>query len=460
MFPQILSQVTLGLSEQVLIRGKFMKEEQKLPPGTIELIKISSMMGTTMQIISQINKFESNCYQYTDQRSEHRDMEEKESKTYISGIIYLRERDQSNRSIRKRISRCCPVKTLLSWTAQREKDSITHDQIWHNLSKKVPATSQYFSYQLTNIIRRAGVRSPYTDPTIRHAMMTRLRAAGATQPEVNAFTRHAISSNIVNVYYSKPIERDLSALLVLNEESYIFKISLFLFIGSDPFQGPTVFQQTMEIYYYYSGYMQQPSLAKICIEQIEEEGQKARIFPQKNVIPPLPPLSQQIQINKSCKQVIQIPKFLHSLTVLSSFKLGTQFSKKIDKQRLEVRHWSRECLDRIQQNGDEYDQTELVNNEYGRVICISLSTAGGIGEEEDYAICKLLIHINNFLTQIHEGRNDYQPSFQPLPLLARMTEEQIEEEGANEEVEAQMINYGHKYCNIKYYAKYAKAVIL
>ncbi|KAA6367045.1 MAG: hypothetical protein EZS28_037427, partial [Streblomastix strix] len=43
MIPQILSQVTLGRSEQVLIRGKFMKKEQNLPPETIELIKISTI---------------------------------------------------------------------------------------------------------------------------------------------------------------------------------------------------------------------------------------------------------------------------------------------------------------------------------------------------------------------------------------------------------------------------------
>ncbi|KAA6397315.1 MAG: hypothetical protein EZS28_007159 [Streblomastix strix] len=40
MIPKILSQVTLGQSEQVLTRGKFMKEQQKLPPIKIELIKI------------------------------------------------------------------------------------------------------------------------------------------------------------------------------------------------------------------------------------------------------------------------------------------------------------------------------------------------------------------------------------------------------------------------------------
>ncbi|KAA6399836.1 MAG: hypothetical protein EZS28_004641 [Streblomastix strix] len=164
-------------------------------------------------------------------------------------------------------------------------------------------------------------------------------------------------------------------------------------------------------------------------------------------------------MNKSCKQVIQIPKFLHSLTVLSSFKLETQFSKKINNQRWEVRHWSRLCLAWIQHYGDEYDQTELANYGYGKVICILFSTAGGIGEEQNEEIGNGLMYIYDFLRELHKGRNN-QPSFQPLPLLARMTEEQIEEEGANEEVEAQMINYGHKYCNIKYYAKYAKAVIL
>ncbi|KAA6397703.1 MAG: hypothetical protein EZS28_006775 [Streblomastix strix] len=122
-------------------------------------------------------------------------------------------------TFKKRICRYCPVKLLLSWTAQREKDSIMHDQIWHNLSKKASITPQYCSHQFTNIIRSAGIQYPYTGPTIRHAMLTCLRAAGATQPEINAFIRHAISSNVVDVYYNKPIERDLSALLILNEES-------------------------------------------------------------------------------------------------------------------------------------------------------------------------------------------------------------------------------------------------
>ncbi|KAA6319414.1 MAG: hypothetical protein EZS28_054821, partial [Streblomastix strix] len=56
MLPQILTQVTLGPSEQVLIRGKFMKEEQKLPPGTIELIKISTKTENNYQNIETWRK--------------------------------------------------------------------------------------------------------------------------------------------------------------------------------------------------------------------------------------------------------------------------------------------------------------------------------------------------------------------------------------------------------------------
>ncbi|KAA6377854.1 MAG: hypothetical protein EZS28_026620 [Streblomastix strix] len=127
---------------------------------------------------------------------------------------------------------------------------------------------------------------------------------------------------------------------------------------------------------------------------------------------------------------------------------------------LKVRSSSRWCLWRIQQYGDEQVQSELVNNEYGRVTSITLCTAGGKGEEQDKEINDGLDRINNFLRELHEGKNDfYQLSFQPLPLLARRTEEQIEEEGANEEVEAQMNNNGY-YGGIKCRANQANAETL
>ncbi|KAA6397088.1 MAG: hypothetical protein EZS28_007389 [Streblomastix strix] len=162
--------------------------------------------------------------------------------------------------------------------------------------------------------------------------------------------------------------------------------------------------------------------------------------------------------NNTCKLVIQIPKLLRSLSSLSLYKIGTHFGLELNQQRLEVRSWSRECLYQIQRRGDEQDQQDLVNNEYGRVMFITFCTAGGISDEQDEEIYFGLENISVFLKDLHEGRT-YQPSIQPLPLLARRTEEQIEEEGADEEIDTQMKNNG--LCDvIKSNAKWAKATTL
>ncbi|KAA6401653.1 MAG: hypothetical protein EZS28_002821 [Streblomastix strix] len=170
-------------------------------------------------------------------------------------------------------------------------------------------------------------------------------------------------------------------------------------------------------------------------------------------------LSHQIQINKSIKPVIQIPILLRSLTALSRYKEGTHLREEIDRQRLEVRRYSRCCLDWIQFYGDKQVQTMLVNVEYGRLLSISYSTAGGIGEEHDQETWNVLGSISRFLRDIHQGRNYRQPSFQPLPLLARVSLEQIEEEGTIEEIEPQMSNKGYT-GYIKNEANEAKAAIL
>ncbi|KAA6391807.1 MAG: hypothetical protein EZS28_012665 [Streblomastix strix] len=160
-----------------------------------------------------------------------------------------------------------------------------------------------------------------------------------------------------------------------------------------------------------------------------------------NIVSTLLSLQHQIEVNRSCYQVIHIPKLLQSLSALVTFRLGTHIDLDVDRQSLKVRSWSRWCFNQIQRFGDEQDQTELVNNEYGRMLSITFCTAGGIGEEQDAEIYNGLSYIFWFLRQLHEGRND-QPSFQPLPLLARNTEEQMEEEGSNEEIETQMNNNG------------------
>ncbi|KAA6373147.1 MAG: hypothetical protein EZS28_031326 [Streblomastix strix] len=156
--------------------------------------------------------------------------------------------------------------------------------------------------------------------------------------------------------------------------------------------------------------------------------------------------------------MIKLPKLFRSLSALACYKIGAHIGQEINRQRLEVRSWSRDCLKQIQENGDEYDQTVLVNYGYGKVMSISFSTAGGIGEEEDYEIQQRLNYIQWFLGDLHEGSNRQQ-SFQPLPLLARNTEEQIEEEGANEEIEAQMNNIEIEW-NIKGYANDVKSMAL
>ncbi|KAA6372988.1 MAG: hypothetical protein EZS28_031485 [Streblomastix strix] len=171
-------------------------------------------------------------------------------------------------------------------------------------------------------------------------------------------------------------------------------------------------------------------------------------------------LLRQIDNRKSYKQVIRIPKLLQSLIALVTFRLGTHLREEKDLLILKVRRQSRECLRYIQVYGDKQIQKELVNVGYGRVMSLSFSTAGGIGEEQDLEIRSGLSDISRFFRQLHEGRNNYgYRPFQPLPLLARVSLEQIEEEGANEEIEAQMNNNGLG-GGIKAWGNLTKAVIL
>ncbi|KAA6369672.1 MAG: hypothetical protein EZS28_034801 [Streblomastix strix] len=170
-------------------------------------------------------------------------------------------------------------------------------------------------------------------------------------------------------------------------------------------------------------------------------------------------LISQTRDNNTSKSVVQIPNIVKSLITLSTFRIGTHLRKEIDLQRIEVRHWSRKCLWSIQGDGDAQVQSELVNVEYGRVMTITISTAGGKGEEQDQEIHNGLFSISRFLTELHDGRNDWYTSFQPLPLLVPVSLEQIEDEGANEEIEVQMNNKGDD-GDIKYWANDAKAAAL
>ncbi|KAA6375904.1 MAG: hypothetical protein EZS28_028570 [Streblomastix strix] len=159
------------------------------------------------------------------------------------------------------------------------------------------------------------------------------------------------------------------------------------------------------------------------------------------------------------KKLIKKPNFLHSLSALSLYKVGTHLKEEEERQRNDLRHQSRYCLFQIQRDGDEQDFADLVNVGIGKVLTIAFCTAGGAGEEEDWEIFNVLNHFYYFLRELYEGRHYQQLSLKPLQLLARRTEEQIEEEGANDELEAQIKNNENN-SYISVWANKAKAVIL
>ncbi|KAA6326500.1 MAG: hypothetical protein EZS28_053944 [Streblomastix strix] len=103
-----------------------------------------------------------------------------------------------------------------------------------------------------------------------------------------------------------------------------------------------------------------------------------------------------------------------------------------------------QCHRWIQLYGDAKVLSALVKIGYGRMMFITISTAGGIGEEQDLEIWNGLNFVTEFLRQLYQGKNDNKPSFQDLLLLVKTSTEQIEKEGANEELEAQMNNNGSK----------------
>ncbi|KAA6375121.1 MAG: hypothetical protein EZS28_029352 [Streblomastix strix] len=113
----------------------------------------------------------------------------------------------------------------------------------------------------------------------------------------------------------------------------------------------------------------------------------------------------------------------------------------------------------IRSYGDASAHSELVKARYVGVLVIAISTASGSGEEQGEEISNRLDNISNFLRCLNQGRNDYEPSFPPQPLLARRSVEQIEEEGGNEQIDSQIINKGH-YGHINNSANEAKAMIL
>ncbi|KAA6374625.1 MAG: hypothetical protein EZS28_029848 [Streblomastix strix] len=162
--------------------------------------------------------------------------------------------------------------------------------------------------------------------------------------------------------------------------------------------------------------------------------------------------------NKICKVVINTPNALHSLYTLNNYKINIHFSQEIDNQTFKVRSSSRWCLWYIQDCGDLSAHSELINARYVRSLVIAISTASGSGEEQDLEIIHGLDFISDFIRCLNKGKNNY-ARFPPQPLLSRRSDEQLEEEGGNEEIESQMVNKGYRN-HIKNSANEAKGMIL
>ncbi|KAA6399886.1 MAG: hypothetical protein EZS28_004585 [Streblomastix strix] len=103
---------------------------------------------------------------------------------------------------------------------------------------------------------------------------------------------------------------------------------------------------------------------------------------------------------------------------------------------------------------------ELVNIRYAGIQVIAFSIASGQGEEQDEQIWNGLNRISWFFCCLYEGRNNRESSFPRQPILAKRSQEQIEEEGGSEEIETLLINKGNQNYNIKGNAKWAKRSIL
>ncbi|KAA6376619.1 MAG: hypothetical protein EZS28_027854, partial [Streblomastix strix] len=329
----------------------------------------------------------------------------------------------------------CPVKWWRSWSDKRKlKNEWSQMQIWRNSNEGQNWTCDQCSKGIREIMRAAGIEKKYTVTSIRKASISAMIKLGKSKQEIDRWSRHSEAAATVRMLYDA--NNNIKKLDKMQSDDQIQTATNAIISFTDSFTKNKEIQQN---------------------EQYESDSEQTTSLTQ--VTSSLISLSFQIK-NQTCNSVTQIPTLLQSLIELTRIRLGTHLNQEEDRLRLEVRRWSRQCLFFIQVYGNAQVQIEIVSYKHGRVISISFCTSGGIGEEQDAEIRNGLFRIKMFLKELHEGRNSsWQPSFHPLPLLARRTVEQIEEEGANEEIDAQLSNKGNGW-TIKQRANEAKAATL
>ncbi|KAA6358335.1 MAG: hypothetical protein EZS28_046138, partial [Streblomastix strix] len=120
----------------------------------------------------------------------------------------------------KRQIPCCPVDAMKSWLSAEECTKKLDEGIWWDYERKKKLGGTGCCRELKLLLDEIGIDKEYAGSTVRHAMMTKLRDEGATQEEVNEATRHASGSNTCDMFYYKPIARDIGALILKDFEDY------------------------------------------------------------------------------------------------------------------------------------------------------------------------------------------------------------------------------------------------
>ncbi|KAA6364811.1 MAG: hypothetical protein EZS28_039662 [Streblomastix strix] len=144
-----------------------------------------------------------------------------------------------------------------------------------------------------------------------------------------------------------------------------------------------------------------------------------------------------------------------SLEKLALFKICEHINKNHDKKLAQLREVARNCLWNILWHGNTNAIKQLVNYSYVEMLVISISTGGGCVQQQNNEIDDQLQILSDFFLVIRKGRYPYQQQLGllqvllPLPSLAKVVEELVEQIGGVEEIETRNISQSNKYYGVQ-----------
>ncbi|KAA6387775.1 MAG: hypothetical protein EZS28_016701 [Streblomastix strix] len=155
-------------------------------------------------------------------RMRRKNVQIEEQKTMLQTKIMKEKKIRNIRiELKRRGTSYCPDRALESGLMDVNALKEEGDSIWIIIEKKKRLLSpQECGQFFRKVLDEIGIEKDYGGVTIRNAKMTTLRREGATQEKVNAYMRHAQESNIEDVFFNKPVRRDLNALLLLKKIIY------------------------------------------------------------------------------------------------------------------------------------------------------------------------------------------------------------------------------------------------